>query len=439
MLLRLRQNNLSVTQQILRNNTILITEPIATVKTVAIGFWFSAGSRYENEKNRGISHFVEHMLFKGTETKSAFELACAFDKIGGYVNAFTEREQICLQCVVPANFSDYAFSILCDMTENSVFSPVEFEKERSVIESEIISSQDDPEEAALDSVLLAVLPDNSISWNICGSVESVRNLTVEDLRAWYQHYIKNGELVICVSGNIDEAQIQNVAEKLSRKAEIGTVSSEIFQKKRPEWCSTTGTSSLHYLKADFQQEQIMLLFPLQLPVTENRYYTLAVLNALTGDTMSSRLFQLLREKGGFCYNVYSFFTICMDCGFWAAYCSVPKNKAAEVCRLLKEEMCLIKESFFADDEISAAKEHLCGEEIIGGEDIESRMKRLYRNFSYGFVQCSIEESIRKIRAVTEDELKECITELFNFDNEAFVFYGPEFTEKQKQKIEKGVK
>ena len=145
-------------QQILQNKAVLITEPIATAKTVAIGFWFSVGSRYETSGNQGITHFVEHMLFKGTSTRSAFDIAVEFDKIGGYINAFTEREQMCVYCVVPCFYAKQALSVISQMIYDSTFLPSEVEKERTVIQSEIISSLDDPEEVAMDAVFSSILP-----------------------------------------------------------------------------------------------------------------------------------------------------------------------------------------------------------------------------------------------------------------------------------------
>ena len=307
---------MSIVKKVLTNNTVLITEPIATVKTAAIGFWFSVGSRYENENQRGISHFVEHMIFKGTPTRSAFEIACAFDRIGGYVNAYTEREQLCVQCVVPSQYAEYALEILCDMTQNSMFSPEQVEKERSVIENEIISALDDPEEAALDAVAEAVWPKQSISQNICGTTDSIKKINTEDLINWYKKHIVEGERVICIAGNVN---VREISKKLSMSPMQTKIEALSHFNVVPEW-----KDGLHCIEADFQQEQILLLYPLQTPISKEMYYSWAILNALIGDTMSSRLFQSLREQSGFCSNVYSFFNICSYCVFCLTYSSILK-------------------------------------------------------------------------------------------------------------------
>ena len=419
----------------LSNNIVLIAEPIATVKTVAIGFWFSAGSRYEKSDERGIAHFTEHMIFKGTKTRTAYDIACAFDRIGGNINAFTEREQICLQCVVPCDYAEYALSILCDMPENALFAEDDVDRERLVIESEIVSALDDPEEAAMDAVMEAVLPDNPVSWNICGTVESVRKIDAAKLRGWYEKFISGGELAVCIAGNFDVQSVRSVLERCSpkRRNTQGGCSNE--SRSRAFGVSPVWKPGFHYVNADFQQEQVMVLFPLNKAPDESAYYSWAVLNALTGDTMSSRLFQNLRENKGYCYNVYSFFTVCTDCGFWCAYASVPKKKVASACLEISREIRHILTDGVSDEEIEAAREHLCGEEIIFSEDIENRMKRLFRSFSYGFAQSDWQQTVERLRLVDKKALTEAASSLFNADGLAFVIYGPALTEKQRQKLE----
>ena len=179
---------MSVFQKTLKNKTVLIIEPMDTVKTVSIGFWFSVGSRYEKAGLRGISHFVEHLLFKGTKKLSSYDIACGFDYIGSYVNAFTDKEAVCMHCTVPSGKLKYALEFFCDMCQNSIFSDEDLEKERSVIISEIISSNDDPEEAAGEAVAEAVWEDFCLSQSISGSIDDVKKITREQLLNWYKKY-----------------------------------------------------------------------------------------------------------------------------------------------------------------------------------------------------------------------------------------------------------
>ncbi|MGI5172534.1 insulinase family protein [Treponema sp. OMZ 840] len=437
-----------IVQKTCSNGVTLIAEPIEAVRTAAIGFWFSCGSRYEKAGHRGVSHFAEHMLFKGTKSRSAFDIAAAFDRMGGYANAFTEREQVCLYCVVPAVYARNALDILCDMTENSVFPDSELERERSVIESEIIASSDDPEEAALDAVAEILWPDNPLSLPIAGTVEDVQSLSADFLRSWYAEFFQQGELTVCISGNIDIFEMQNRLEKmknrnLSLQAGRHTEKNCHGKKsgaKKPgctfecsSFCVKTENTDkdkagrVHFITADFRQEQFFMLYPLSFPFSLKDYYCWAVLNALIGDTMSSRLFQALREKSGYCYTVYSFFSMYADCGYWCAYACAPKKNAADIISTVRAELALLVKNGFSADEVQAAKEHVCGEEIINAEDTEYRMKRLARCRFFGFPQTAFDDSLQAVRDLSAQALSESLHRLLNPQYEKLVVYGPKLS------------
>lgn len=438
-----------IVQKTCSNGVTLIAEPIEAARTAAIGFWFNCGSRYEKEGYRGVSHFTEHMLFKGTESRSAFDIAAAFDRMGGYANAFTEREQVCLYCVVPAVHAGDALDILCDMAENSAFPDAEIERERFVIESEITASLDDPEEAALDAVAEILWPDNPLSLPIAGTVEDVQKLSADFLRSWYADYFRNGDLTVCVSGNVDTDGIYRRLEKMAlrtSKTISGKTGKPLYSDResigekgaggKPASDSEEKKRRIHFLNADFQQEQFFVLYPLPYPFSLKTYYCFSVLNALIGDTMSSRLFQALREKSGYCYTVYSFFSMYADCGYWCAYACAPKKNAAEIVAVMRGELQLLIEKGFAADEVQAAKEHVCGEEIINAEDTEYRMKRLARCRFFGFEQTGFDDSIEAIRRLSDAELTGVLNVLLKIGEEQTVVYGPKLTAAVRKKIEK---
>jgi len=320
-----------VSKVTLNNGIVLITEPVATAKTAAVGFWFFTGSRYETENQRGISHFVEHMLFKGTTTKSAFDIAVSFDRIGGYINAFTDRETLCVHCVVPSVYTLQALSVMNDMMLNATFARVDIEKERSVIESEILSAFDDPEEAASDALFESVWPSQSVSQSISGSVEDIQTISREDLFEWYNKYIAQGKLMVCISGNFSEQEVRDLMEKNPSRLE----NDKEFNFTLPVW-----KGGLHAVKANFQQEQLFLLHQVQKPETIDEYLQWNLLNAVLGDTMSSRLFQSLREKAGYCYNVYSYIYMLRDTALWCAYASASKKNTMKVITDLFDQMKL---------------------------------------------------------------------------------------------------
>ena len=416
-----------ILQQILQNKAVLITEPIASSKTVAIGFWFSVGSRYESEGNQGITHFVEHMLFKGTSNRSAFQIACEFDKIGGYINAFTEREQMCVYCVVPCFYATKALSIISEMIYDSTFLSTEVEKERTVIQSEIISSLDDPEEVAMDAVFSSIWKNNPIALNISGSVSDVESITRENLFDWYNRFVKSGPLEITIAGNFNQEEVFNCINEFPIRENF----EQNFPLQIPTW-----NSGLDFISADFQQEQFFLLYKLDSKIDLKQNLTLSVLNAIIGDTMSSRLFQSLRENSGFCYNVYSFINLFQDCGFWCFYATSSKENCLNVAKNLIQIVDEFFENEISNEEINYAKQHLCGEEIMAGEDMEQRMKQMARCWFSGFNQNSSEDILKFINEIQLDDLYDILKMIKDNLEKALVIYGPKVKSVNKKNIEK---
>jgi predicted Zn-dependent peptidase len=413
----------------LQNKAVLITEPIASAKTVAIGFWFSVGSRYESSGNQGISHFVEHMLFKGTSNKSAFEIAVEFDKIGGYINAFTEREQMCVYCVVPCFYAKQALSVISQMIYDSTFLPSEVEKERTVIQSEIISSLDDPEEVAMDAVFSSIWKDNPIALNISGSVTDVEAITREDLYDWYEKFIKSGPLTISIAGNFNQEEIYECVNDFPVRKNFENLPSLTV----PNW-----NAGVDFINADFQQEQFFLLYKLDSNIDFKQSLILAILNAIIGDTMSSRLFQSLRENSGYCYNVYSFINLFMHCGFWCFYATSSKENCLNVAKNLIQ----IVDEFFKNEitlqEINYAKQHLCGEEIMSSDDMEQRMKQMARFYFSGFNQYPQDEIIKLINEITFEDLYDYLNKIKTDLKKSLIIYGPKIKSADKKIIQKEI-
>lgn len=414
-----------ILQQILQNKAVLITEPIASAKTVAIGFWFSVGSRYESEGNQGITHFVEHMLFKGTSKRNAFQIACEFDKIGGYINAFTEREQMCVYCVVPCFYATNALSIISEMIYDSTFLPKEVEKERTVIQSEIISSLDDPEEVAMDAVFSSIWKNNPIALNISGSVSDVESITREGLFDWYNQFVKSGPLVITIAGNFNQEEVFNCINSFPQRENFN----QNFSLQIPTWYS-----GLDFISADFQQEQFFLLYKLDSKIDLKQNLILSVLNAIIGDTMSSRLFQSLRENSGFCYNVYSFINLFQDCGFWCFYATSSKENCLNVAKNLIQIVDRFFNNEISQEEINYAKQHLCGEEIMSSDDMEQRMKQMARFYFSGYSQHSSEDILKIINEIQLEDLYEILKMIKTDLEKSLVIYGPKVKSADKKMI-----
>lgn len=413
-------------KKILKNNILLITEKSENTKTVSVGFWFRVGSRNEDKNHRGISHLTEHMIFKGTDTHTTKDIAVTFDKTGGFANAFTEKENVCMHFTVPAINDNLkkAMSVFCDMAQNACFPAEEFEREKDVVKKEIISVREDPEEAALDEVAQFVWKDEGLRKNISGTEEEVDSLTREDVIDWYNKYFINGELTVCAAGCFDEKEIINELEKLSVKKLNSTKKQPLSEFQKNNLIKNFWNKGVFIKKSEFFQEQFFMLYPFETVLTEKEYWSLIIFNALSGDTMSSRLFENLREKTGYCYSVYSYFTIYENESVWCAYASSAKKNAVQITQILCEQaLSLLKESI-PEEEVNIARRHVIGEEIISSEDMDYVMKRLYRNHEMHFPLNSTDDTIKMIESITMENVINSINRLINNENRAFVMYGP---------------
>lgn len=425
--------------KILQNNVVLIASPCTSTAAVTVGFYFIIGSRLEKEGEYGITHFVEHLLFKGTGNRSPREISSAFDRMGGYCNAFTEMEDVCLYCTVPAEEEKVksAFDILCDMSSNCIFDPGELEKERLVVENEIIMVQDDPEDSGLEVLVSKIWPNSGLGRSIAGSVNDVENLRREQIVRWYENYFVRGELVVVVSApesffSDNSFNVSDFAEKklleLGEHSRVKRYPDEFHFRNECDF-----VPGFHNLKSNFQQCQIYYAFPYANRISEREYYIATVFNTIMGDSMTSRLFDSLREKLGLCYSVYSFFSIYEDTCMWYACAGCSKENANKTFEALRKEVLGFFEKDLSDSEVLNAKEHLLGEEKINSCDTEFMMKNLQRNYSLGFLPYTTEHSLDCIRSVQKNDIIDFARKLLVNRNAACVVYGKGLRESKKIK------
>lgn len=407
------------TDRILPNGIRLLAEPIAATKAAAIGFWFSRGSRDEDPSSHGITHFIEHMLFKGTGERSARDIARFFDRIGGYVNAFTERELLCVYCVVPSLHALAAAEVVLSMLRESAFSSSEIEKERSVIVSELLSSLDDSEEMAMDAALAAMYPGHGFSLPIGGSVEEVASLSPDRIRNEYHDRFRSCPPVVTVAGNIDsEAFAQFLAARRFTFAAQGFQQVLSAIPDPPLW-----QSGRFYPESSFGQSQIFLSWPLQFERNGSEWFAWSVINAIIGDSVSSRLFQTLREDRGLCYSVYSTFAVNRDSALWSAYAATPPERTVETVESLLSEIDSVRQKGFTDVEIADARSHIAGEMLLASEDTENRMKRLGRQFFYNGALISVEDSVALLESLHDDDIQNRVRDGFKPAQESLVVYA----------------
>ena len=419
-------------KQNLLNNITLITQQVVNSKVTTFGFYFSVGSRFENEGEHGISHFTEHMIFKGTKTKSNRDISLIFDRMGGIFNAFTERENVGVYCTVPSeNLENYktALETLCDLSSNCTFPPEEMEKERGVVQSEILAVLDDPDDSAMDEVASCVWPNQKLSLAITGTSDDVDSITREQMVDWYKKYFAEGELVVIVCGKIFEDILVETLQKLPQHKPSQEFFKHLHFPEKIFW-----NTENRILKAKFNQTQIFSLYPLSSSLSFEDYISLLIFNSAAGETMSSRLFSSLREKSGLCYSVGSFYTTYENAGLWCAYSVCEKTKAVEVYKKLSEEISGFVENQISDEEIEISKERLCGSEILGETRTSFLMQRLWNFYSMGFPLCETEEILNSIRSAEKNDIIGFIKNLLNEEKKSSLVYGPALSSKQKKAI-----
>lgn len=382
----------------LGNGITLITEPVAATKAVAIGFWFSTGSRDEPSKLLGSTHFIEHMLFKGTETMSTREIARFFDRTGGYVNAFTERENVCLYAVVPALHLDSVIPVMIDMLGRPLFGDTEIEHERTVIQSEILSYLDDPEESCAEYFMERTYGNAGLGLPIAGTVESVASLGPDDLRSYYHGHFTPSLACVTVSGAFDGAAVASMLERYPYSVDAARVSRE--RDTVSAW-----HSGLSVEKTEFTQSQFVLGWKIPLIKTTDDWFAWSLINDILSDTVSSRLFQEIREERGLCYSISGSVNVFRDSSFLGVSLSTPTDKSMEAV----ESLFRISEAFFESgpnqDELEDAVSRVTGAIALASEDAEYRMKRLARQYLREGIVRSIERDIELVTAVGLVSLK----------------------------------
>jgi predicted Zn-dependent peptidase len=406
----------------LPRGAILLEEAAAGARSFAVGFWFPLGSRHEAKAERGFVHFVEHMVFKGSSRRSAEDFARDVDRVGGYLNAFTERDTLCFHCVVPAAHWRLALDVLTDLVFGAIFPRDEFERERSVIMSEILAAQDDPEESSHDHLLELLWPGDSLALKIAGEVEDVEAVTRDSLYAFYRKRLRPEHLVVSTSGALDGADVASeLARLLSAYPEEGSEAEAYPPEPEPVF---------HPIRSFVHSSisQVYLYEAIQI-ADEKRpddYYILSVLNGAFGESMSSRLFQNLREKEGLCYSVYSGFSLDRGLGLWMATASASVRLFPRLMDALEEEISRIAsggDGALSEREVGESISHIAGSFDLALEDPEYRMKRLAKQKICNGYVLDADETKARILAVTKEDVDAMAERLFAKSDRAIFAYG----------------
>jgi len=399
----------------LKNGVRVVCEKIPYVRSVSTGIWIRTGSRNENPRNNDISHFIEHMLFKGTETRSAAGIAETIDNIGGQLNAFTGKECTCYYAKTLDEHIETALDILSDMFFNSVFAKKDIALEKKVILEEIGMYEDSPEELVHDKLSETVWGGSSIGWPILGTRKSLRNINREMIIEYMQERYTTDNMVISVAGNFDEAGLGELLEKYFGNWDA-------VSKPESEKPEVTFKPEVSIKEKDTEQVHLCIGFEGIRNGDENIYPLLAVNNILGGG-MSSRLFQRIREKKGLVYSIYSYPTTYLDAGLFTIYAGMRPENLEEVMHLIYDEIRLLKKKGITQSELEKTREQMKGNYILGLESTSSRMNSIGKSeLLLGYVYTQ-EEILDKIRSITMDRVMNIIDSIFDLERKGISIVG----------------
>ncbi|MDR7452787.1 MAG: pitrilysin family protein [Armatimonadota bacterium] len=404
-----------IAKSVLPNGLRIVTERMPQVRTAALGVWVNAGSRYEPPGRHGISHFLEHLFFKGTATRSALEIAQAADEIGGQMNAFTDREQTVFFVKVLSAHFDQAVEIVADMLLRPTLAPEAIERERQVIAEEIKSYEDAPDELVQDLFAQTVWNGHPLGRPVIGTLETVGRLRREDFLEHIRHFYRPGNVVVAVAGDIDHATVVDAVRR-HFGAWDGPAPPVVAEPPRPQADVVTRLK---------ETEQVHLCLGTQgLAQADERRYALSLLDHLLGGGMSSRLFQEIRERRGLVYTISSYATSYRDGGLFVIYAGMSPDAAPEVIRLTLDEVEKMTQEPVPAAELARAKESLKGSLMLSLESTGSRMSVLARSEIYHGRQITLDELIARIDAVTAEELRHLAAELFQPRRLSMAAIGP---------------
>ncbi|NGZ75454.1 M16 family metallopeptidase [Saccharibacillus alkalitolerans] len=380
----------------------VVAEHIPGSRSVSFGIWVKNGSRNESEADNGISHFIEHMLFKGTERYDARAIAEQFDAVGGNVNAFTSKEYTSYYAKVLDEHLPIAMDILADMFFNSKFDPEELSREKNVIFEEISMYLDDPDDLVHDLIVEAAYEGHPLAMPILGTQDHLAGMSSEDLRRFMHERYTVDNTIVAIAGNLGDNVLELLEQhfgSFARKGDVSPITEPSFG------------GGLVYRKKKTEQNHICMAFQ-GFGYDDPRQYAMALLNNSIGGGMSSKLFQEIREKRGLAYSVYSYHSAHADSGYFTIYAGTAPKQTADVLKLTQEVLHDIRANGLSESEIRKGQQQLKGSLIMGLEGSGSRMNRLGKNELMLGRHETIDETIAKIEAVTEADVKLALDHLF---------------------------
>ncbi len=394
----------NIRREVLPNGLIILTEEMSHIRSVSIGIWVKSGSRHEAAEVNGISHFLEHMVFKGTRTRTAEDIARQIDSIGGGLDAFTAKVCICFNVKVLDEHLPIALDVLSDMVLDPVLATDDITRERGVILEEIKMDEDNPDYLVHEIFAQNFWKDHPLGKPILGTKDTVKRFERDILLESYQHHIKPGNLIVAAAGNLNHADfVQKVAQRFDRLAP----GKNGYHEAPPKVVSRIVMRN----KKALEQVQICVGVPAH-PVGHEKRYAAYILNTLLGGGMSSRLFQNIRERQGLAYAIFSDLNPYRDTGCLSIYAGTSRQSAAKVVELVVREFRDLKQNKISDEELRRAKDQLKGSLMLSLESSTARMSNLARQEMYFDRFFTLDEIIQGVEKVTAEDLTALAAEYF---------------------------
>ena len=399
-------------KRVLPNGVRLISERLDTVRTASVGIWIGNGSRYEPAALGGISHFIEHMIFKGTEKRSARHIAIAIDALGGQANAFTDKECTCYYMKVLDSRLQIGVSILADMFMHARFDQRDIELERGVVLEEIGMYEDSPEDVAIDKLFEQCYAGSALGRPILGTPETLQVINSEAMHDYVRRFYRPQDTVVAVSGHFTEDDLDYIAALFADMQGEG----------HNELVPAVYQRGLLLREKDIEQNHLCLSFPGVSLLSEERY-AMGLLSAILGGGMSSRLFQTVREQNGLCYSIYSFTTPHLDTGLFSVYTGLGAETEQRALELIVRELRAFCEDGPAPDELSRCREQVKTNLLMGLESTGTRMMTIGRSELLRGQVLSVEQVLAAYDRVTEQDLLGLARRVFDFSQASLAVVG----------------
>src|ERR1700691_4129829 len=400
----------TIARTVLPGGLRVITESLPAVRSVAFGIWAGVGSRDEDLTHAGATHYLEHLLFKGTSRRSALDISAAMDAVGGELNAFTAKEYTCYYARVLDADLPLAIDVLADMVTGSLIEPKDVDAERGVILEEIAMNDDDPSDTVHEAFAAQLFGDSPMGRPILGSIDSINSITRLQISEHYAARYKPDNLVVAAAGSLEHEQVVELTRAAFGPALTGSAQPLPPRLLAPGVAEAAAGTGIRLVSRGIEQANLVLGCG-GLSRTDERRFALGVLHAALGGGMSSRLFQEVREKRGLAYSVYSFSSQHADSGIWGVYAGCLPAKADEVLSICRDEIAKVISGGLTDDELDRGKGQLRGSIVLGLEDPSSRMSRLGKSeLVYPRLE-PVDEILASIEAVSHEAVRSVAREL----------------------------